>query len=98
MNYRYKINIVDEKEKWIFIGHDDWDESDPFVNLLRIIQKDCNGKIIEVGDMQYKVEGSNYDLVYQWDSCFGSVVIYNTKEQKEPVLEFLESYFDKLNV
>ncbi len=98
MNYHYKISIVDEKEKWIFISHDNWDEIDAFVNLVKELQKDCNGKITEVGDAQYKIEGSLFDLIYQWDSCFGSVVIYNRNEQKEPVIEFLQAYFDKLNV
>jgi hypothetical protein len=98
MNYHYKIGIVDEKEKWIFISHDEWDEIDAFVNLVKDIQNECNGKIIEVGDTQYKVEGSLFNLIYQWDSCFGSVVIYNRNEQKEPAIEFLQGHFNKLNV
>lgn len=97
MNYHYKISIVDEKEKWVFISHDDCYESDAFVNLVKAIQSDCNGKTINVGDVRYKIEGSELDLIYQWDSCFGSVVIYNKKEQKESVLEFLQRYFIKLN-
>jgi len=98
MNYHYKIGAVDEKEKWVFVSHDDWDESDAFVNLVTAIQSDCNGKISNVGDMQYKIEGSELDLLYQWDSCFGSTVVYNKREQKESVIEFLKNYFIKLNL
>jgi hypothetical protein len=46
-----------------------------------------------MGDAQYKIAGSGFDLIYQWDSCFGSVVIYNEKRHKESVIEFLQSYF-----
>lgn len=30
---------------------------------------------------------------YQWDSCFGTVVIYNSASQKEDVIQFLEKIF-----
>lgn len=97
MNYHYEIMLVNEKERWIFIKHDNWIESDAFINLLNTIKSDCNGKTIEVGDDQYKIEGSELELIYQWDSCFGSVVIYNKKEQLESVIDFLHCYFIKLN-
>jgi len=98
MNYYYKINRVDEKEKWIFIHHEDWDKIDAFVNLLKSIENECSGKVVEVGDWQYKVEGSSFDLIYQWDDCFGSVTIYHRPAQKEPAIAFLQTHFDKLNV
>lgn len=75
MNYKYEIMMINEKDRWIFIKHEDWDEDDAFVNLIKSIQKDCNGKIIDIGDVRYKIEGSDFDLIYQWDSCFGTVVI-----------------------
>lgn len=97
MNYHYKIGKVDEKEKWIFIKHDNWDETDAFVYLLKGIQKECNGKVIEVGIMQYMIVGSLFNLVYQFDDCFGSVVIYDKNEQKESAIKFLKTLFEKLN-
>ncbi len=98
MNYHFEIMSVNEKERWIYINHDCSFEIDAFVNLVKAIQSDCNGKIISVGDVQYRIEGSKLDLIFQWDDCFGSVVIYNKKEQKEFVIEFLQSYFVKLNI
>ncbi len=97
MNYNYEIMLINEKERWIYINHKDWDDDDGFVNLVKSIQNDCNGKIVDIGDVRYKIEGSDFDLIYQWDSCFGTVVIYPNKSQKEPVTKFLESYFEKLN-
>ena len=97
MNYHYEIIIVNEKAHWIHINHDYWDESDAFFYLLKHIQKECNGKIIDVGDMQFKVLGSVFNLIYQYDDCFGSVVIYEKDEQKESVIAFLKANFNKLN-
>jgi len=98
MNYQYKIISVDEKERWIFIGNADPSESNAFINLVKAIQSDRNGELICVGEMQYKIEGDPFGLIYQWDSCFGSVVIYAYNEQKDAVLEFLQIYFIKLKL
>lgn len=98
MNYHYKIVFIAEKEHWIHIRHDNWAETAGFLYLVQAIQRECNGEVIDIGDDQYKVIGSKLDVIYQWDSCFGSVVIYNKKEQKESVIEFLENHFIKLNV
>lgn len=98
MNYQYKIISVDEEERWIFIGHADPFESDAFINLVKAIQSDRNGELICVGEMQYKIEGDPFGSIYQWDSCFGSVVIYANNEQKDAVLEFLQIYFIKLKL
>lgn len=97
MNYHYKIGKVNEEEKWIFIEHDDWDEVDAFVYMVKDIQKECNGKIVEVDYLQYKIEATGFNLIYQFDDCFGSVVIYERNEQKETVIEYLKAHFDKLN-
>lgn len=96
MNYQYKIIMVNEEERWIFISDSDPFESDAFVNLVKAIQSDLNGKLTCVGEVQYKIEGDPFGLIYQWDSCFGSVVIYENNEQKDAVVEFLQNYFIKL--
>ena len=100
MNYHYKIALINEKEHWIYIDHDErrWHEIDAFVNLMKAIQHGCNGKIIDVGDTKYKIAGAELDLIYQWDSCFDIVVIYRKKEQKEEAIKFLQNYFDKINI
>ena len=54
---------------------------------VKTINKNFSGKIIEVGEMQYKIEGLEPDMIFQWDDLFGIVVIYN--DNKEEVLDFL---------
>ena len=55
--------------------------------FVKTINKNFSGKIIEVGEMQYKIEGLEPDMIFQWDDLFGIVVIYN--DNKEEVLDFL---------
>lgn len=93
MKYSYEIVTFEKSENWIFIKHEDWDEPDGFINLLKRISCFYHGGIIEVGDVQYKVKNDKFNLTYQWDSCFGTVVIYNSASQKEDVIQFLEKIF-----
>ena len=69
-NYKYIISYVNEKEKWIFIEHENFDEPDAFVALVKKIKNKYNGKIVEVGFLQYKIEGDKVDLIYQYDALF----------------------------
>lgn len=96
MTFRYKISCVSEQSRWIHIG-DDYSgyECDSFVNLVRYIQGERN--LICVGEVQYSIEEDPYELVYQWDSCFGIVVIYKNKDEKDDVLAFLQRHIDELN-
>lgn len=95
-SYNYKIFTIDEDEKWIFITHNDWDEPEAFVALVKKISDKCNGKIYTVGDTQYKINGDKFDLIYQFDSAFGTVVIYNCSSSKSDVTEYLESVFTEI--
>ena len=90
-NYKYSIMNINEKDGWIFIGcegGDQYEEYEPFVNFVKTINKDFSGKIIEVGEMRYKIENLEPDMVFQWDDLFGIVVEY--KNNKDEVLEFLK--------
>lgn len=93
MNYHYNITLIDETEHWIFISHDHPNEADAFVNLVTKIREACHGRIEEIGSLQYRIDGDGLGLIYQWDSCFGTVVIYNEAKQKEETAEFLKRFF-----
>lgn len=98
MNYNYRISEDVSRSSWIFVWCEDWDEPDGFMNLIEEIEKDCSGKIKAVGSGQFKIEGGKMDLTYQWDDLFGIVVIKNRFTQTKEVVNFLETYFRKLNV
>ena len=38
------------------------------------------------------------NLVFQWDSCFGNVVIVNEKKNIEKAIELLKRNCEKLNL
>lgn len=93
MEYSYNIINVDAREHWIFISHEDWDEPDGFISLVKKIRDDCNGVIVNLGDTRYKIDGDGMNLIYQYDNLFGTVVIYRKAEDKDAVIDFLKKYF-----
>ncbi len=94
--YNYKIFRIDEAEKWIFITHDNWDNPEEFTALVKKICANCNGSIFVVGNTQYKIKGDKFDLIYQFDSLFGTVVIYNDASSKQDIVKYLEAVFDEI--
>lgn len=71
----FKVNPPD-RERWIFISSDDYDEPDEFITLLKSYRDKLQGEIMEVSDMmQYKISNDELNLVFQWDSCFGITVV-----------------------
>lgn len=93
MEYTYEIITELDNGEWIFITYEDWDEPEGFVHLVKKIQSSCNGKIVNVGWMRYKIIGAELDLVYQFDDLFGMVVEYPKDCEKEKVIEFLKKFF-----
>lgn len=95
MEYHYKIKDINQKDHWIFIYGDEYDieDTDSFIYLVKKIQKGVNGKIKNVGDFQYKIVGDNLNLIYQWDSLFGIVVIYPHNISANNAVNFLKKYF-----
>lgn len=92
MKHTYEIIKVNEKDKWIFIETEDFDEPDAFVALVKNIAEACGGTIKEVGTIQYKIVGDKFDLIYQWDDLFGFVVIY--KDNVHDVMCHLQNFFN----
>ena len=96
MDYRYKILNINRFENWITItSNDDFDfeEPDSFIYLVKKIRDKVNGKIENVGDIQYMIHGDGLGLIYQWDSCFGISVIYPDDVPEDIVVDFLKSFF-----
>lgn len=94
--YNYRIFMIDEKEKWIFITHDDCDEPEAFVALVKKLRDNCGGNIFVVGDEQYKIKGDKFDLIYQFDDLFGTVVIYTDDSSKHDIIRYLETTFNQI--
>lgn len=92
--YQYKVEIINEKERWIFLYCDEWDcdETDSFVFLVKKIRDDLHGKIIERGMARYSIDNDKLNLVFQWDGLFGITVVYPENVEKEEVLNMLEKY------
>ena len=90
-NFKYSIADINEKDSWILIdcnNGEQYEDFVPFADFIKTINKYFSGKIIEVGEMCYKIEGLEPDMVFQWYDLFGIVVIYNSN--KEEVLNFLK--------
>lgn len=96
MKSKYKITNINHSEKWIYI-YDEYTsfcESDGFVDLLKRICNACDGKIINVGEIQFQIIGDKFDLTYQWDDLFGIVVIYSNETQIADIRKYIETFFD----
>lgn len=93
MNYKYKIGHIEEDSGWIFIDYENaiYDVNG-FVELVKKIFENCNGKIIEVGEMRYEIIGAELKLIYQYDDLFGMVVEYSNRCAKEDAISFIKKY------
>lgn len=91
MNYR--ITSINDADGWIFISADNSFENPvAFIELVKTIAQSVHGKITSIGNTQYQVSNVPFDLVFQWDSLFGIVVINNNLADKSVVLKFLKNY------
>lgn len=93
MDYKYKVTMESDDDRWIFIHYEDWDEPEGFVQFVKRVRAACNGKIIAVGDERYKIVGAEVDLIYQFDDLFGMVIEYPDDCPKEKALDFIKRYF-----
>lgn len=94
---RRKYKILDIKgDYWIFLhcDEDDLDYSDAFIELVKRAQKILGGKIIDLGDMRYRIEGDSLNLIFQWDTLFGIVVEYPKTVLLEEAVQFLKNICD----
>ena len=93
----YEItSIVDDQ---IFIKHDYRDELDGFIMLLKNIEGDVNGRIIQMDgdDIRYMIQNDPYNLVFKWDVGTGTAVIVPDGVNIDAVVAMLEYHFEKLN-
>ena len=94
---RRKYRILDiNGGSWIFLNCDeeDLDTPDAFIELVKRAQKILGGKIINLGETRYRIENDNFDLIFQWDSCFGMVVEVPSNSSYEKAVQFLKSICD----
>ena len=93
----YEITSI--RDNQIFIKHDYRDELDGFIMLLKSIEGDLNGRIIQMDgdDIQYMIVNDPYNLVFRWDVKYGPAVIVPDAANVDAVRAMLEYHFDKLN-
>ena len=88
--YTYKIGQISKPDRWIFIDYENAIyEIDGFVELIKKISNDYNGKIISIGDTRYKIIGAELDLIYQYDDLFGMIIEYPDNLNIEEVITFI---------
>ena len=67
MNYKYTIGHIAEDSRWIYINYEDAIyDSKGFVELVKKISDDCNGKIVEVGIMRYEIIWMSNIVEKEW--------------------------------
>jgi|P827metagenome_2_1110787.scaffolds.fasta_scaffold14833_3 hypothetical protein len=93
----YEITSI--RDNQIFIKHDYRDELDGFIMLLKSIEGDLNGRIIQMDgdDIRYTIVNDPYNLVFRWDVKYGTAVIVPDAANVDAVKAMLEYHFDKLN-
>ena len=93
----YEITSIEDDR--IYIKHDYRDELDGFIMLLKSIEGDLNGRIIQMDgdDVRYTIQNDPYDLVFKWDVRSGTAVIVPHPEDIDAVIKMLEDHFDRLN-
>ena len=96
----YKINMITEEDGWIVLdtaGNYKYG-SDPVKMLAQSIADECGKEMFQPyeGDAQFMIKGDPYKLIFQYDDCFGSVVILDKLSDKDEVVALLERHFEKL--
>lgn len=92
----YEIQSIEDNR--IYIKHDYRDELDGFIMLLKSIEADVNGRIIQMDgdDVKYMIQNDPYNLEFCWDTKSGTAVIVPNIEDVEAVAGMLEYHFEKL--
>lgn len=93
----FEITSIDGN--WIFIKHDYRDELDGFIMLMKSIEAELDGRIIQMDgdDVQYTILRDPYHLVYRWDSTYGIAVIVENPADMDAVVAMLQYHFNKLD-
>jgi len=89
----YQIYHVSDTDGWIsIVGEDSFFDCDAFVKMVKQIADSVHGKIVNVGEMQYRVTNVPFDLIFQWDDCFGIVVIPPSPQLVPLVIDYLTQF------
>lgn len=93
----YKITSVEGNKA--YIKHDLRDELGGFITLLKSIEGELGGRIIQLDgdDIRYRIQTDPFDLVYQWDTELGLTVIAPEGTDMDKVVDMLNGHIDKLN-
>ena len=93
----YEITAIEDNR--IYIKHDYRDELDGFIMLLKNIEGDLGGRIIQMDgdDIRYTIQNDPFNLVFRWDVNTGTAVIVPENADINAVIAMLEYHFDKLN-
>lgn len=87
-----------DKERWIFIFSDDYDEPDDFTTLVKAYRDMVNGRIYQASELSdYKIENDKLGLTFQWDDCYGITVVVPDGTDINNAFEMLKKLCDELN-
>lgn len=94
-----RFQIVSIEDNYILISHDYRDALDGFIMLMKSIEGELGGRIIQMDgdDIQYIIQGDPYNLVYRWDANYGIAVVVSNMADMENVIAMLEYHFNKLD-
>ena len=70
------------------------------IQLLKSIREEIDGEIIRENpdDDVFLLTNDKYKLKFQWDSCFGCNVVLNNKKDEKEIINWLQTYLNKLNL
>ena len=93
----YEITGIDQNV--IHVRFTFRDELDGFIMLLKSIEGDLDGRILQLdGDeIKYVIDKDPYKLVYKWDTVEGISIILNDIKDTEAVTKMLYIHFEKLS-
>ena len=93
----YEITSIEDN--WIYIKHDYRDELDGFIMLMKSIEGDVGGRIIQMDgdDVRYTIMNDPYNLIFRWDVKSGTAVIVPEASDVSAVVDMLKNHFERLN-
>lgn len=98
LEHRYKILTVSYDSGWLFIDDDiddcQMDDPESFVSLIKMFQQEYGGEVKNIGDIQYEITKLPVDLTFQWDSCFGNVIIVKNIGEIDKAVSFINRIID----
>ncbi len=96
---RMNYEIVAVEENRIYMRYHYRDELDGFIMLLKSIEGEVDGRILQVdgNEIQYTIEKDPYGLIYKWDSKEGIVIFMEHAQDADRVIEMLQYQFQKLS-